>query len=120
MVLSPPKVCKFRFRLCPSIVLIRIRWSFGGNRLQIKAETRLLADVDEALRAVSQIGAKKKGNHQSLVSKQELLHMLLETEQTRLIVWLYPLDHERRHMLPSLHSGRLPHEASVASLDGVV
>ena len=89
------------------------RWSFGGNRLQIKAETRLLADVDAALRATSQICSKSEGNFQSLTSKQELLHLLVENEQMRLVVWLYPLDHERRHIFPSLHSGRMPQEASL-------
>lgn len=87
------------------------RWSFGGNRLQIKAEVQLIADVDAALRAISHIGLKAEANFQSLTARQELLRLLLENEQTRLLVWLYPLDHERRHLLPSLHSGRIGNEA---------
>lgn len=97
-----------------SNVLNLYRWSFGGNRLQIKAETRLMGDVDAALRAVSHIGSKSEASLQHLVAKQELLHTLLDNERMRLSVWLYPLDQERRHLLPSPHSGRLPYEASLA------
>lgn len=95
-------------------VLMSGRWSFGGNRLQIKAEIRLMADVDAALRAVSYIGSKAEGGLRPLAAKQELLHTLLENEQMRLLVWLYPLDHGARHVLPSLRSGRTPQEASSA------
>ena len=90
------------------------RWSFGGNRLQIKAETRLLADVENALRTVAFIGSKTMGTFQTLASKQDLLLLLLENEQTRLIVWLYPLDHERRYVFSSGHSGRLPSDVSTS------
>lgn len=100
---------EIRFR-----ILMRDRWSFGGNRLQIKAEVRLMADVDAALGAVSYVGFKAEGGLQSLTAKQELLHTLLENEQMRLLVWLYPLDHRARHVLPSLHSVRTPQEAYTA------
>ncbi|KAF2671218.1 phosphatidylinositol 4-kinase-like protein STT4 [Microthyrium microscopicum] len=75
------------------------QWSFGGNRLQIKAETHLLGDIHTALEKVAYIGAEGFGSRRSLQSKQELLYMLLANEQTRLIVWLHPLDHERKHHL---------------------
>ena len=91
------------------------KWSFGGNRLQIKAETRLLADVENTLRAVAFVGSKTIGTFQTLVNKQELLLLLLENEQMRLTVWLYPLDHERRHIFSSGHSGRLPSDVSTVS-----
>ena len=91
------------------------RWSFGGNRLQIKAEVRLLADVDVALRAVSSILGRPNGTMQSLAPKQELLALLLENEQMRLVVWLYPLDHARRHFFSS-GSGSTPSDASLCSL----
>ena len=58
-----------------------------------------MADVDLALRVDAQIGSRTEGNLQTLDSKKELLHLLLENEQMRLIVWLYPLDHERSHVL---------------------
>jgi len=92
------------------------RWSFGGNRLQIKAEVRLLSDVEAALRAVSPVSAKAVGGLQSLAVKQDLLHMLLEDEQTRLVVWLYPLDHERRNVFSSGNSSRLPSRDIIASV----
>ena len=88
------------------------RWSFGGNRLQIKAEVQLLADVEAALRAVSVLFAKTSGKLQSLAVKHDLLQLLLDDEQTRLIVWLYPLDHERRRIFSSGHNGRIPSDVS--------
>lgn len=67
------------------------RWSFGGNRLQIKAEMSVLADVLVALRDVKEIGAKAVGAMHSLQPKEDLLNVLLENEQARLQVWLFPL-----------------------------
>ena len=92
--------------------LTECRWSFGGNRLQIKAEVRLIADVREALKAVSALFSKAEGNLQSLAAKQDLLIILLEDEQTRLTVWLYPLEHEKRHTLILSHSGSAPSDVS--------
>jgi phosphatidylinositol 4-kinase len=68
------------------------RWSFGGNRLQIKAETQLLFDVAEALHNVASVGAHTKGSLTTLKPKEELLTFLLENEHARLTVWLYPLS----------------------------
>jgi phosphatidylinositol 4-kinase len=77
------------------------RWSFGGNRLQIKAEAQLLHDVEVALQSVSQWGMKATSTRKSLQARQDLLLLLLESERSRLMVWLYPLDHESRHPLSS-------------------
>jgi phosphatidylinositol 4-kinase len=72
------------------------QWSFGGNRLQIKAETHILADVQANLDAIGKtatagdIGSKHK-------AKQDLLSMLIANEQSRLLVWLFPLDHAKKH-----------------------
>ena len=88
------------------------RWSFGGNRLQIKAETRLMSDVNAALRASTHIGSKAEGNLQTLETKETLLHILLENEQMRLVVWLYPLDHERRHIFTS-PSAKISQEVAI-------
>lgn len=71
------------------------RWSFGGNRLQLKAEARLLGDVVLALRNVAITGTKSTAMLQWLQSKEDLLHILLESEQARLTVWLYPLSEAR-------------------------
>ncbi len=72
------------------------RWSFGGNRLQVKVEARLMAEVDSALRGVESVGLRTTGAFRSLAGKQDLLLLLLDNEKMRLDVWLYPLGHERR------------------------
>ncbi|KAL9052544.1 MAG: hypothetical protein Q9162_005348 [Coniocarpon cinnabarinum] len=77
------------------------RWSFGGNRIQIKAETHLLADVSNALHAVRNIGPENTPEAQRRRNRQDLLLHLLENEQTRLVVWLFPLDHQKRHYFAS-------------------
>lgn len=87
-------------------------WSFGGNRLQIKAETKILSDIEGALRAIASIGSNSAGSLHSLQSKQDLLLVLLEDEHIRLIVWLFPLDHERKHRLFSGNTNRSNFEAS--------
>ncbi|KAL8770718.1 MAG: hypothetical protein Q9209_003585 [Squamulea sp. 1 TL-2023] len=92
------------------------RWSFGGNRLQIKAESRLIADVELALRAVAGVGTERIGPLLPLVRKQELLQLLLENEQMRLVVWLYPLDHEKRHIFSASRPGKTPEPQLLAAL----
>ncbi|KAI6249657.1 Phosphatidylinositol 4-kinase stt4 [Erysiphe necator] len=68
------------------------RWSYGGNRLQIKAESILLHDVSVALQGVKtnsdSISVSKLKNIQS---KQSLLQLLIDSERQRINVWLYPL-----------------------------
>ncbi|PKS11831.1 hypothetical protein jhhlp_001125 [Lomentospora prolificans] len=71
------------FKLAP-------RYSFGNNMLQVKTELRLLTDVLGALKLVSYIGAHAVGSIKSLQAKEQLLSLLLENEQTRLVVWLNP------------------------------
>ncbi len=88
--------------------LTKCRWSFGGNRLQIKAETHLLADVEVALQNTSYIGAISTASMKSIQLKQELLMLLIDNEQTRLMVWLFPLDHSERRYFASSHSAKGP------------
>jgi phosphatidylinositol 4-kinase len=86
------------------------RWSFGGNRLQLKAETKLLADVVSALRTVKFSTEQGTPKTQNVSAKEELLELLLENEQSRLKVWLYPLEEG------GLQSGagyKLPSDVSV-------
>lgn len=68
------------------------RWSFGSSILQLKTEIRLLTEVLAALKVVSFIGAHSVGNVKSLQAKEQLLHLLLENEQARLVVWVNPLN----------------------------
>ena len=88
--------------------------------MQIKAETHILADIEVALRTVAHIGSKPAGSLQSLQSKQDLLLMLLENEHTRLIVWLYPLDHERKHYFFSGHTGRSTLDVRIKPLSTLI
>ncbi|KAL5001414.1 hypothetical protein BDV10DRAFT_5579 [Aspergillus recurvatus] len=76
------------------------RWSFGGNRLQLKAEDKILSDVVTALTKVSDVGCNTRWPYTSLQAKQDLLQVLLENERTRLKVWLYPLEPDRKHNPP--------------------
>jgi len=97
---------------CPRIVCnLRTdehRWSFGGNRLQIKAETHVLADVQAQLEAVGKVStAADIGS--KLKAKQDLLSLLIANEQTRLMVWLFPLDYGKKHHFTSgSHRNTLP------------
>lgn len=85
------------------------KWSFGGNRLQIKAEVRLMMDVEAALAAVASTNLGKTNmTLHSLALKQELLEKLLENEIMRLQVWLFPLDHAHRHLLLRHRSEKPP------------
>lgn len=95
--------------------LCAIRWSFGGNRLSLKAEIRLIADVSAALRELESIGLDSIGALNSLASKHNLLLSLLDNEQTRLEVWLYPLDHEKKHVFPSSNNNKILLEVSISN-----
>ncbi|KAJ5114569.1 hypothetical protein NUU61_000328 [Penicillium alfredii] len=76
------------------------RWSFGGNRLQIKAEDKIMADVMSALRSVGGLAVHAQGSFKSLQAKQDLVQTLIENERSRLRVWLFPLEPERKHHMP--------------------
>jgi phosphatidylinositol 4-kinase A len=67
------------------------KWSFGSNILQIKTEVRLISDVQMALKGVAYIAAHPVGSYKALQQKEQLLHILLESEQARLSVWVHPL-----------------------------
>ncbi|VDB90811.1 Bgt-5058, partial [Blumeria graminis f. sp. tritici] len=69
-------------------------WSFGGNRLQLKAESRLLTDVAAALRTVElKSDAASASLLKVIQSKEALLHALIESEKLRIGVWLHPLNY---------------------------
>lgn len=88
------------------------KWSFGGNRLQIKAETHVLSDIQAYLPMVMNIGTRTEGSLKSLQGKQDLLSLLLANEQTRLMVWLFPLDYEKKHhFISGQHSKTLTENA---------
>lgn len=83
------------------------RWSFGSDRLQVKAEIHILAEVESALQSGITIGSTPTGLQKSLQEKQDLLLLLLKNEQARLMVWLHPLEHNRKHHLLSSNHERI-------------
>jgi phosphatidylinositol 4-kinase len=91
------------------------KWSFGSNRLQLKTEIRLITDVLAALKAISFIGGQTVGNLKSLQPKEQLLQLLLENEQSRLAVWINPLNVPGGHS--HVHSAaKTATEATLCSL----
>ncbi|GBF61021.1 phosphatidylinositol 4-kinase [Trichophyton mentagrophytes] len=72
------------------------RWSFGGNRLQLKAEDQVLHDIESMLETVSWKEVVDSKSHKSLQAKHDLLLILIGNERSRLKVWLSPLDLEKK------------------------
>ena len=73
---------------------------------------RVMTDVDRALQSVSTLSSEATETLPSLSPKQALLKVLLDNEQTNLHVWLFPLDHERRHFLTLGGSNKGPSDVS--------
>ena len=99
VVCQGSRVCRILPR--NTIYWLFYRWSFGGNRLQIKAETHVLSDVQAQLEIVAKIGLKPEASLKSLTAKHDLLSLLISNEQTRLMVWLFPLDYGKKHHFTS-------------------
>jgi phosphatidylinositol 4-kinase len=116
--LDSPILWRFKDRLLTASLVwfsAGLKWSFGGNRLQIKAEYFLLGDLQAALEKVAHIGRDTISSRKSLQSKQDLLSILLASEQTRLIVWLYPLDSDKRAAQHAVHYPKLPTDFLVST-----
>jgi phosphatidylinositol 4-kinase len=116
--LEPAVLWRFKDRLLTAALSwfsFQPKWSFGGNRLQIKAETHILSDVYSALDRVKHIGLNQSGTRKSLQPKQDLLSLLIANEQTRLTVWLFPLENEKKHHLISVHQSKAPTDAFLAT-----
>jgi phosphatidylinositol 4-kinase len=117
--LDPPLLWRFKDRVLSSALAWFSNppnWSYGGNRLQVKAETHLLADVQLALERTAHIGLEAHGARKSLEPKQDLLTLLLGNEQTRLLVWLFPLDYEKKHHFTTSHHSRAPSDVRFSPL----
>ena len=76
------------------------KWSYGSNRLQVKAELKVINDVSSRLTELGPIGAKATLALSSLRPKQDLLQLLLAHEMGRLWVWISPLGNENRSLVP--------------------
>lgn len=74
------------------------RWSFGSNKLQVKAEVKVLNDVSANL-AASGTSGRPSNALISLQLKQELLLRLINHEIGRLTVWISPIRDEYRTTL---------------------
>jgi phosphatidylinositol 4-kinase A len=72
------------FRLPPA-------WSFGGNRLQMKAEIKIMQGVQTMLQQTRHQGVSNSSSRKDNPKKLQLLETLLQSEITRLSVWLSPL-----------------------------
>ena len=92
------------------------RYTFGGNRLQVKAEVHLLADVSGALQAVRNIGPENTQQAQIRRQRQELFSVLLSDEQSRLSVWLSPLDHQRKDLSRAYQQTTMPSKSVLMGL----
>lgn len=85
----------------------------GGNRLQMKAEDRLLGDVEASLKNLANLGSTNVGPRKSLKSKQELLQILIENERMRLRVWLFPLEQDRKGYMSTFGGKSQPEVSSL-------
>ncbi|KAH6648308.1 phosphatidylinositol 4-kinase [Truncatella angustata] len=92
------------------------KWSFGSNGLQIKTEIRLISDVMAALKGVDYIAANAAGSYRALHQKEQLLQILLESEQARLNVWVHPLGDNGARADIMTHHGQKTLEISLHPL----
>jgi len=72
------------------------RWTFGGNRIQTKAECQLMSDVIAMITMTSHVARERDSWLASLPEKEQLLIILLESEIARLQVWLAPLGPDQK------------------------
>lgn len=80
------------------------RWSFGSDRLQVKAEIQILMEVESVIQSGIAMESTPASLQKALQEKQDLVLLLLKSEQARLMVWLYPLEHNRKyHLLSGNH-----------------
>ncbi|EME39585.1 hypothetical protein DOTSEDRAFT_91884 [Dothistroma septosporum NZE10] len=91
------------------------RWSFGSNKLQVKAEVKLLNDVTAEMRSLADVGVEGSTVLPSLPQRQELLLQLIGHDIGRLQIWINPLSGESRSIMPGQHD-IASQEAALASL----
>jgi phosphatidylinositol 4-kinase len=93
------------------------RWSFGSNKLQVKAEVKVLNDVSTDLSA-SGSGGRASHSLASLQLKQELLQRLIAHEISRLIVWISPIRDQHRSTLSTGAHGTMIKDSDFLNLLG--
>ncbi|GIZ49253.1 hypothetical protein CKM354_001228500 [Cercospora kikuchii] len=92
------------------------RWSFGSNRLQLKAERKLLGDVSSRLASLGGIGAKITKALPTLQQKEALLLQLIKHEVGRLTVWIGPLGQDTAGTAAPSHSELQTQESALSGL----
>lgn len=75
-------------------------WSFGGNRLQMKAEVQVMQDVLVQLQSTRHPMFPSSATRKDPQQKHDLLEALLANEINRLNVWLSPRAHGGHHNHP--------------------
>lgn len=78
-------------------------WSFGGNRLQMKAEIEIMRGMQALLQQTRQVGTSTESRKDN-TQKLQLLELLLDNEIVRLNVWLFPLKQESHHTHSQSHA----------------
>lgn len=92
------------------------RWSFGSNRLQVKAERKILNDVTHALNGLTDIGARATRSLPSLQQKEALLLQLIKHEIGKLTVWITPLGQDTTNPAAPGHSELQSQEGVLSGL----
>ncbi|USW57559.1 Putative phosphatidylinositol 3-/4-kinase, catalytic domain, protein kinase-like domain superfamily [Septoria linicola] len=92
------------------------KWSFGSNRLQVKAERKLLGDVSNLLSALSGIGARATKSLPTLHQKEALLLQLIKHEVGKLTVWIGPLGHDNSSTAAPGHAELQTQESTLSGL----
>jgi phosphatidylinositol 4-kinase len=111
-----------RWRLKDAILSGALAWfatapkySYGSNRLQMRAEKKLLNDVSALVESVSQTGAAPAKALPPLRQKTALLLQLISHEIGRLTVWIAPLAQESKSVAPG-HTELNSQETAMSSL----
>ena len=79
-----------------------------------------MTDVSAAMQSTASLYSDANGSMPPLGPKQALLRALLDNEQMNLHVWLFPLDHEKRHFLPLSPSNKGPSDVRIPTRKGVL
>nr|POE63302.1 phosphatidylinositol 4-kinase stt4 [Quercus suber] len=94
------------------------RWSFGSNRLQVRAEVKILSDVINNLVSTDTSTLRNTRPQIALLPKQELLVHLLRQESERLAVWITPLGNESRNTGSVAHTSSGVTDIALAGFAG--
>lgn len=83
------------------------RWSFGGNKLQLKADIKVLAEVAGTVETMISSCPPATSSRRALLPRFELLSALVQDEIHRLAVWLSPLESGMFHGLHGHHDTKI-------------